>query len=77
MIKFGTILTLKGKTQKGKNRIRELGSEWIFSFSREKVAFAPNRGEHWMIAPFNADQSKSRWIAAKNDPDFEIVKIHD
>ena len=74
-----SMLTLKGKTQKGKNRIRELGDDWCLLRIAEKVYFSPLPGPWWFVAPVldKCDLNKhSRWVCSKNDPDFEIVESH-
>lgn len=71
---LGKTIRLKGKTQRGKNRVREHSSEWIVLAETEKVLFNPAKGNWLFIAPVGKDQSdkSSRWIRAMDDPDFEI-----
>jgi hypothetical protein len=65
---------LKGKTQKGKNRIRELGSEWILLREMDRVLFNPEVGPWFFVRPANRkDGEKDRWIHASRDVDFEIA----
>lgn len=60
------MMILKGKSQKGKNRIRELGAEW--ALIREGT------GGALLLQPASTiNPEKSRWILKKNDPDFEIL----
>lgn len=67
-------MILKGKTQKGKNRIRELGAEWILLREEDSVLFNTERGPWFLIRPANRiDDDKDRWINSKHDIDFEIV----
>ena len=66
------ILTLVGKTQKGKNRIRELGNKWRIILDWNSVTClrgAPG----FLIAPVTNDTDKVRWIAKQHDIDFDIV----
>lgn len=71
----GDIITLRGKTLKGKNRVREHGSLWrIVSVST---------GTRWVkrgmlnIEPVEQRGRfpEGRWIMPVNDPDFEILDI--
>lgn len=64
-------MKLRGRTNKGKNRIRELGEDWILVKESETVSFSSERG--WLMVQPVTNPDKGRWILAKNDPDFEIV----
>ena len=66
-------MILKGLTQKGKNRIRELGSEWTLVKEKESVLFSQVTGPWWLIIPLSGDETKSRWIHSTKDKDFEVV----
>lgn len=69
-------LTLHGKTLKGRNRVRELGTEWLVILYRDSVSFSPHRlpGGGWLcVAPIQ-DTEKTRWIMRVDDPDFVIEK---
>lgn len=70
-------LKLKGKTQKGKNRVRENGEFWEVFEVREKVIFSPVVGNWASIAPQGKDRfdKASRWVNLKDDVDFEIIKL--
>jgi hypothetical protein len=70
-------MTLTGKTQKGKNRVRELGSEWILVRTEDRVLFNPERGPWWLIEPTcHANPvDKQRWVHSKHDVNF-IVEAH-
>jgi len=57
------ILTLKGISQKGKNRINENGDK----YKVEEV-----RGNKFLIRSVNGKDF--RWIEKENDKNFEIVK---
>lgn len=63
-------LRLSGKTQKGKNRIRELGPLWKVREHRDGVPCIGG-GRGIAIEPLS-DPSKWRWISEGNDPDFDI-----
>lgn len=56
------ILILKGKTQKGKNRIKENGEEWFV----EQI-----KGHKFLVRAVNGKDF--RWINKENDINFEIV----
>lgn len=73
---LGTQIKLKGITQKGKNRVREQGDEWVVLAETERVLFAPGKQGPWLfIAPHGKgqDDKASRWIKANDDDDFIIV----
>lgn len=65
------IIRLEGKTQKGKNRIRELGDEWIAVKQQNTVSFSNDFGPWVLIHPID-NIDKPRWIKQDNDPDFQI-----
>ncbi|CAB4196642.1 hypothetical protein UFOVP1290_162 [uncultured Caudovirales phage] len=64
-------MKLRGRTNKGKNRIRELGEDWILVKESETVSFSSERG--WLMIQPISNPDKGRWILSKNDPDFEVV----
>ena len=73
---LGKTIRLKGKTMKGKNRIREHGEQWNVLAETDTVLFAPSsHGPFLFIAPPSKDQNDkaSRWIKSVNDLDFEII----
>lgn len=68
-------IILKGISQKGRNRIHELGDEWLVLLYRDQVSFSPihQPGGGWLLlAPFS-NTEKVRWIQRNGDPDFEIL----
>jgi len=65
-------MILIGKTQKGKNRVRELGSEWFLVRKSARVLFDSRPGPWWLVQPVNGSEEKSRWIHSKEDKDFEV-----
>lgn len=71
------ILTLKGKTLKGKNRIRELGDQWIVCLYRDAVSFSPIRrpGGGWLLIAPLANSEMVRWILLNDDPDFKVLLV--
>ena len=67
-------IILKGITQKGKNRVREQGSEWVISKMQDKVEFSQERGPWWLIRPITGSKLQERWIRNMVDNDFEVVE---
>jgi hypothetical protein len=73
---LGKTIRLKGKTQKGKNRVREHGEMWNVLAETDKVLFAPSvTGPFLFVAPVGKNQNdkSSRWIHGLTDLDFDIV----
>ena len=73
---LGKTIRLKGKTMKGKNRVREHGDMWTVLAETETVLFAPSSKGPWLFAApvgKNQDDKASRWIHSLTDLDFEIV----
>ena len=68
-----TILKLKGKTQKGKNRVNELGEHWELFHDQKKTN---GHVGDWLIKPIDTDKPLQGmlWIHSFDDPDFEIVE---
>lgn len=61
-------MIIKGKTQKGKNRIREWGSEWnILERKGDRIAIVSIKEQ------CNWSANSVRWIEKNNDQDFEII----
>jgi len=67
------MLHLKGKTQKGKNRVREHGTQWVICRMQDRVAFSNKLGPWWLIKPVNGFEKDSRWICNTHDDDFEVI----
>jgi hypothetical protein len=65
-------MILKGKTLKGKNRIREHGSEWDTLTSSPSVLFDARPGPWLFVAPIGKPFD-ARWIHALHDDNFEII----
>lgn len=66
-------MLLKGKTQKGKNRIRELGSRWTLLRTEPSVLFSSEPGPWWLVAPAGGPEEKSRWVHPERDRDFQVL----
>lgn len=72
---LGKTIRLKGKTQKGKNRVREHGEMWTVLAETDKVLFKPSSSGPWLFAApagKNQDDKASRWIHGLTDLDFDI-----
>lgn len=72
---LGKNIRLKGKTQKGKNRVREHGEFWFVFAETDHVLFAKDKAGPWLfISPMGKDQNhkSSRWIHGNSDSDFEL-----
>ena len=66
-------MKLVGKSLKGKNRIRELGSEWKLIQTVMAVGFSSEPGPWLMVEPIS-NSNKGRWIHKTNDIDFIILE---
>jgi hypothetical protein len=66
-------MRLTPKTQKGRNRIREIGTDRCFVVTR--AADLPIGRGPWIFVHFErTDDRHDRWVHAKNDTDFAIEK---
>ena len=67
-------LILEGKTLKGKNKIREAGTnEWAIIDKSETVQFSSEK--NWIhILPNGKAKKLSRWIQRDNDINFTVKK---
>jgi len=80
-IRVSDLLTLEGKSLKGKNRVREHGSKWVVVKLSDKVSVSQPIGDgpFFLVRPVawpddNGSDDGARWIASQNDPDFSISK---
>ena len=66
-------MIIKGKTLKGKNRIREAGTDkWEIINNPQKVQFS--KGLWVMIEPSNGNSGNRRWVRwDEDDQDFELI----
>ena len=64
---------IKGKTLKGKNKIREAGTDkWAVIDESETVQFSTEK--NWIhILPNGKAKKLSRWIQRDNDINFTVV----
>ena len=72
-----SVVTLKGKTRHGKNRIAQHGSKWfvekVATFQGQPAMMLRSESETFLIR--GLDNSKEwthdgRWVLLKNDPNF-------
>ena len=65
-------LVIEGKTLKGKNKIREAGTdEWVVIDKAETVQFSSEK--NWLhILPNGKAKKLSRWIQRNDDKNFKI-----
>lgn len=74
----GKTIKVIGVSQKGKNRIRENGDEWVVLAETDHVLFNPTQPGPWLfIAPpgMGQEDKPSRWMHLHNDPTFGLVKV--
>lgn len=73
---LGKTIQLKGLSQKGKNRVRDFGSNWTVLAETDTVLFAPNEKGPWIfIAPVGKGQNDkgARWMRVTGDENFTII----
>ena len=65
-------VVIKGKTLKGKNKIREAGTDkWVVIDESETVLFSTEK--NWIhILPNGKAKKLSRWIQRNNDINFTV-----
>lgn len=66
-------VTLIGKTQKGKNRVRDHGRVWEVIKTTDRVLFSPQAGPWLQVVPVKTGASAARWVHASQDQDFAQV----
>jgi hypothetical protein len=77
MMKIGSVITLKGLSRHGKNRIREKGSQWKVREVREKVSFNTPAPGPFLLLDGLGPVRDARWVSLRSDPNFEIVEAND
>lgn len=73
---LGKNVQLTGISQKGKNRVRELGPIWTVIAETDRVLFAPDRPGPWLfVVPRGREHNdkSTRWIRASGDNDFTVI----
>jgi len=69
------MIKLKGKTKKGKERVKRDGSDgWQVTRIAEVVAFDNRLGPWWHIKNESGNDFAERWIHSIDDKDFEVIK---
>jgi hypothetical protein len=69
-MKVGDRLKLKGRTQKGKNKVTNEGELWSLLQIKQNVPCV--NGPAMMIG---SDKGDMRWVQQTNDPDFTIENL--
>ena len=64
---------LIAKSRHGKNIINGFGDTWIVAETRATVECKPGCGTCMKVVPARSDAHDVRWVAEKDDPDFELV----
>lgn len=73
-MKPGDILIIEGISQKGKNRVKELGKEWHILNITDKVLFSSEKTD-WILVTPAVNSCKFRWMKKVGDSDFRIVCV--
>jgi hypothetical protein len=76
MTLLGKNIKLTGKSQKGKNRVREHGNDWNVLAETDVVLFSPGKKGPWLfITPVGQghDSKAARWIHAISDQNFLVA----
>lgn len=63
------VITLEGKSKKGKERVKQYGSEWVI----EKEESSKLLVQSVLTNPNMRIERDLRWIMKTDDPNFEIV----
>ena len=68
-------VTLTGKTNKGKQRVREFGKSWCVWTRWDHVLFSSEPGPWLMVSPLGSvrDSLATRWVNENNDVDFVVT----
>jgi len=72
-MQVGDKITLRGKSKHGKNRIQQFGTEFWVSEIRDHIHTAKHSSVSGPFAMVFSPTGDNRWIAVKNDPDFEVL----
>jgi hypothetical protein len=72
-MQVGDQIKLKGKSKHGKNRIQQFGTEWWVSEIRDSIQTTKHTGVLGPFAMVFSPTGDHRWIAVKDDPDFEVI----
>lgn len=69
MLQVGSKIKLSGLSQKGKNRIRELDSDWQILRIAERIQCSSESGP-WLLIQSAQSPAHHRWIHRHHDGDF-------
>jgi len=72
-MQVGDQIQLKGRSKHGKNRIQQFGSEWWVSEIRSRIQTTTHKNLAGPFAMVFSPTGDNRWIAVKDDPDFEVI----
>lgn len=72
-MKPGDRVRLRGRSQHGKNRIRESGEDvWVIEI-RDQIQTTKHQNLTGPFVMVTTSEGSSRWISIADDPDFEII----
>ena len=77
VVKIGTVITLKGSSRHGKNRIREKGTAWRVVNVVDSVSFSTPAPGPFMLLVSEGPVNDARWVSLHSDPHFEIIETND
>ena len=69
------MIQLTGKTQKGKNRVRECGDRWEVLIVDNRGLFDNRPGPWFFIRPIGGTDEQTRWIHGRDDVNFHVTKL--
>ena len=72
---IGKILTLRGVSRKGKNRINEHGERWIVMSIRDSIVTSQRCGPWLLVGSQKGKLWDARWIQQNDDLNFKIINI--
>lgn len=77
MAKFAIV---KGISEKGQQKIKQWGDEWVILCERQFVMFNHKDGP-WYFIQASTDMTETGestcWVHGKDDPDFKLHKFGD
>ena len=72
-MQIGDLIKLKGVSKHGKNRIQQFGTDFVVSEIRDSIQTTKHKSLPGPFAMVFSPTGDHRWIAVKNDPDFEVL----
>jgi hypothetical protein len=70
---IGKILTLRGVSQKGKNRVNENGKRWMILQVEESIIVSKRSGPWFLVG--SCSSNDFRWIQQNDDLNFVIEEV--